>query len=100
MGPCPPGKQLLECAFATSVYTLAWLQPTNELMPLGAESFSATVSGFSGGGYFAAQTAVANSDIFQGVGVYAGGPYAANVLDKNVGNVTKNIIVAQEKESK
>ena len=64
-------------------------------MPLGAESFSATVSGFSGGGYFAATTQVANSDIFQGVGVFAGGPYAANVLKgQEAGNVQESIQTA------
>ena len=68
-------------------------------MPLGAESFSATVSGFSAGGYFSSTTQVANSDVFQGVGIFAGAPYGAKVLADYDNDVQKNIETAQKKES-
>jgi poly(3-hydroxybutyrate) depolymerase len=48
---------------------------TITLKPLNIEKGSVTVSGLSSGGFMAAQMHVAYSSLFDGVGVFAGGPY-------------------------
>ena len=42
---------------------------------MGAESFSVTISGFSGGSYLATQIDIIYSDMIKGVGMIEGGSY-------------------------
>lgn len=50
MGPCPSGFGPLTCPFTESFYNWIWLDPELILPPLGGETDTITMSGFSGGG--------------------------------------------------
>jgi hypothetical protein len=60
---------------SSSVAVGAAAASTITLKPLNIEKGSVTVSGLSGGGFMAVQMHVAYSSLFDGVGVFAGGPY-------------------------
>jgi hypothetical protein len=53
MGSCPQGSNFVTCYFYLSQHADTLLNKANILPAFGAESFSVTVSGFSGGSYMA-----------------------------------------------
>jgi len=63
------------CLLYLSQYSDIWINKDNELPSFGAESFSVTISGFSGGSYLATQIDVIYSDLIKGVGMIEGGSY-------------------------
>lgn len=50
------------------------------LPPLGAEDFSVTISGSSGGSFTAANFHTVYSDFIKGAGLFQGGPYSDNTI--------------------
>ena len=53
MGSCPQGSNFVTCLLYLTQYSDIMLNRDDDLPSFGAESFSVTVSGFSGGSYMA-----------------------------------------------
>lgn len=75
MGPCPSTVSPLMTPLASCFYSWTWLEPQFNLPPLGAQSDSLTVSGWSGGGSAAGNFQVVFSDYIKGVGLIESGPF-------------------------
>ena len=77
------------------------INPDHDLPSFGAESFSVTVSGFSGGSYLASQIDVIYSDLIQGVGLIEGGSYGGKyIFDPSSNDTQLSIDTAKLMESK
>ena len=66
--------------FSTRQFSLTWLNTDYELPAFGAEEFSITISGFSGGSFQSTNVDVIFSDVIKGVGLISGGAYAATYI--------------------
>lgn len=56
--------------------TWTWLDPNLQLPTLGGQNDTITISGFSGGGSFAADMHTVYSDSIKGAALVSSGPYA------------------------
>ena len=75
MGPCPSGLGVIQCVFSDSFNTWMWVDPAVQLPPLGGQSDTVTLSGFSGGCFTSANFHTVFSGTIKGAGLISGGPY-------------------------
>lgn len=74
-GPCY-STGWLTCMFSDSAYVMKWLDKSSSLPALNADPNYITLSGFSGGGGFATNFHVTNSDRVKAVGLMSSYSYA------------------------
>lgn len=93
MGPCHAdstnyhwNSYVAPCIVQHSAWSPVWFDTSLNLPSLGADADTVTMSGYSGGSYFAAQQAVINSDVIKGAGMFNGGPYGTSVIDRGADN--------------
>jgi len=79
---CPQTTNLLICAWLYSFWV--W-DESYSLPPLGADTTTVTVSGFSSGAHFAHHLNVIYSDFIKGAGLVSGFPYG---FDSPIGSMT------------
>jgi hypothetical protein len=73
-----------------SVYSPSAIDNSLKLPSLGAEVGTTTISGISGGSYFASYVSVALSDQVAGVGHWLGGPFGERITKMtSTGSATK-----------
>ena len=75
MGPCYSNDLL--CPLQNSFYSESVLLWDLHAPPLNAQSNTVTVSGVSGGSFFASTASIVYSDVIKGTGLFVGGPFGA-----------------------